>query len=233
MDRFRLLVAEFIGTFTLVFVGGGAICMDAASGGKVTLLGIAIAHGLALGLMVSNFGHISGGHFNPAVTFGFFFTKRFDLTKTLQYWVAQCLGAVVAALFLKLIFMGSGTDAKVHLGLPMFDPYGAPWFAPGRALMVEAILTFFLVTAVFATAVDERGAFKMFAGMGIGLTLTMSILVGGPLSGASLNPARSFGPALISWDFSYHWIYWVAPLLGGAFAASLYDVLYLRLQKKS
>jgi glycerol uptake facilitator-like aquaporin len=147
--------------------------------------------------------------------------------------LAQCLGAVVAAIFLKLIFRASVEAMKTNWGLPMFDPSVAPYIGFRRAFIVEMILTFFLVTAVFATAVDERGAFKMFAGLGIGLTLTMCILMGGPLSGASLNPARSFGPALISWDFSFHWLYWFAPLLGGGFAASMYDVLYLRPQKHS
>ncbi len=231
MDRIRPLIAEFIGTFTLVFIGAGAICLDSARNGAVGLLGIAVAHGLALSVMISNFGHISGGHFNPAVTFGFLLTKRFDIAQTLMYWMAQCFGAMIAAFLLQAIFK-HWADAT-HIGLPMFDSSAAPRIGVLRALMIEAILTFFLVTTVFATAVDERGAFSKFAGFGIGLTVTLDILMGGPLTGASMNPARSLGPAMVSGHWSFHWVYWVAPLLGGGFAAALYDIVYLRPQKKS
>jgi MIP family channel proteins len=237
MEKLRPLIAEFIGTFTLIFIGAGSICLDTVTGGKVGLLGIAVAHGLAIALMITNFGHISGGHFNPAVTFGFFVTKRFDAWKTFTYWAAQLFGAVIGAVLLAGIFKAQAFST--HVGLPMFgDNIAAAGnvafiIGPKRAMMIEMILTFFLVLAVFATAVDERGAFKMVAGFGIGLTVTLDILMGGPLTGASMNPARSFGPALVSGYFTNHWLYWVGPLMGGGFAAALYDVLFLKGQKKA
>jgi aquaporin TIP len=210
----RRSVAEFIGAFTLVFIGGGA---GVVAGND--LVAVALANGLAIGLMVSNFGHISGGHFNPAVTLGFVATRRITLPLAIAYWVSQLLGAVAAAGILRWIF-----GHAVFLGVvPHVTHIGA-----GKGLVVEIILTIFLVLAVFATAVDPGGAFKAIAGLGIGLTISIDVLMGGPLTGAAMNPARAFGPQLIFNSWSNGWIYYVGPALGGVIAAVGYDWLYLR-----
>jgi len=204
-------VAELVGTFTLTFIGGAAII-----NGQAGLIGVAMAHGLALAVMISCVGHISGGHFNPAVTTGFLVTGRMSAGEGAVYIISQLLGATLAAFLLAAFFPGA---AEAHLGGQAL----AEGVGFGVGVGIEIILTFFLVFTVFATAVDERGAFRMIAGFGIGLALAFSILAGGPLTGASLNPARSFGPALVSMFWTGHLVYWIGPLIGGALAALLYD----------
>jgi aquaporin Z len=225
-NKSQKLVAEFSGTFALIFFGAGSICMDQylkAGGGGLGLLGIALAHGLAIGLMVSAVGHISGGHFNPAVTAGFWVTRKLGTFDSLLYWVAQLAGAVVAAYALRLV-VPEETWRAVALGTPDL----ARDFTRTSGMILEGIMTFFLVFVVFATAVDERGTFKSIAGFGIGLTITMDILAGGPLTGAAMNPARAFGPAVAAQHWTNHGVYWVGPLLGGVLAAFLYDSLFLK-----
>jgi MIP family channel proteins len=223
------LVAEFIGTFTLIFIGAGSICADeylhAANQGGVGLLGIAVAHGLAIGIMVTAMGHISGGHFNPAVTIGFWVTRRLSTLDSILYWAAQLLGAAAAAYMLKFI-VAETVWSKVNLGTPGL----APDFTRTHAMALEAVTTFFLVLVVFATAVDAKGAFNKIAGFGIGLTITMDILFAGPFTGAAMNPARAFGPALAISHWDSHGVYWIGPLLGGVVAGFLYDRLFLRQQ---
>ena len=221
------LTAEFLGTFVLIFIGAGSICADqmirASGGSGPGLLGIAVAHGLALAIMVSAVGHISGGHLNPAVTIGFWVTRRMDAMETLLYWAAQLAGGIAAAYTLRGV-MPEDVWRAVRLGTPTI----ASDFPVMSAMILEALLTFFLVTVVFATAVDERGAFGKIAGFAIGLTITMDILVGGPLTGAAMNPARTLGPALASTTWIGHGVYWVGPLFGGAVAGALYDVVFLK-----
>ena len=221
------MLAEFIGTFTLIFIGAGSICADqylhAANGGGAGLLGIAVAHGLAIAIMVSAVGHISGGHLNPAVTIGFWVTKRIGTFHTISYWIAQLLGATAAA-FLLTVVLPETVWRPVGLGTPDL----APDFTRMHGMLLEAIMTFFLVFVVFATAADAKGAFSKIAGFAIGLTITMDILLGGPFTGASMNPARSFGPALVARHWSNHGVYWVGPLVGGILAGYLYDRIYLR-----
>lgn len=221
------MLAEFIATFTLIFIGAGSTCADqyihATSGGGVGLLGIAVAHGLALGIMVSAVGHISGGHVNPAVTIGFWVTKRISTFHAISYWISQLLGATVAAYSIKFIIPDSVWGA-VHLGTPAL----APDFTRGHGIALEAFTTFLLVFVVFATAADAKGAFSKIAGFAIGLTITMDILFAGPFTGAAMNPARAFGPALAAHDWANHGVYWVGPLLGGVVAGFLYDRIYLR-----
>jgi MIP family channel proteins len=219
------LVAEFIGTFALIFFGAGSICTDQYlhGTGGLGLLGIALAHGLAIALMVSALGHISGGHFNPAVTIGFWVTKRVSTVDTILYWVAQLAGAAAAAFLLKAV-VPEDTWRAVALGTPEL----ARDLPVSAAMALEAVTTFFLVLVVFATAVDERGTFKSIAGFGIGLTITLGILVAGPFTGAALNPARFFGPALAATHWAHQGIYWVGPLAGGFVAGLLYDTLYLK-----
>ena len=212
-DSGRRAVAEFVGTFTLVFVGGGAAIVAGRD-----LTAVALAHGLAIAVMVSAVGHISGAHFNPAVTFGLLVTRRIAPTLAGIYWLAQLVAAVVAALALRWMFPGEAGLASV--------PHAQ--FFEGKGFVLEAILTFLLVWVIFATAVDPRGTFKSIAGLAIGLTITADILAGGPLTGAALNPARAFGPQLVQNVWSDGWIYYLGPLLGGALAALAYELLYLR-----
>jgi MIP family channel proteins len=221
-DPLRRGVAEFIGTFTLIFVGAGSI-MAAGIYRDPTLIGIAMAHGLAIGVMVSAVGHISGGHFNPAITLGFLVTRRLAPMLAAVYWIAQFGAAVIAALLLKWIFPDSVSDAA-KLGAPVLNSA----VGSGAGLVVEAILTFFLVWVVFATAADPRGTFKSIAGLAIGFTITLDILIGGPLTGAAMNPARAFGPQLVQNVWSDGWIWYLGPALGAVAAAALYEWLYLR-----
>jgi aquaporin Z len=217
-DVFRRSLAELVGAFALVFVGAGAVMTN---GGNQ--LAVAAAHGLILAIMVSAVGHISGAHFNPAVTFGFLITGRIVPRLAGAYWVAQFLGATLAALILNWIYPDQIAEAA-NLGAPALnDQIGV---APGFVL--EVVMTFFLVWVVFATAADPRGAFKSIAGFAIGLTIAADILLGGPLTGAAMNPARAFGPQLVAGEWSDAWIWYVAPLLGAGLAAVAYEFLYLR-----
>lgn len=219
--------AEFVGTFALIFFGAGSICADqllkSTNQGSLGLLGIAVAHGLAIGIMVSAVGHISGGHLNPAVTIGFWVTRRISTFGALLYWVSQLAGAVAAAYLLRAV-IPEDTWRAVVLGTPDL----AKDFSRTAGMIVEGIMTFFVVYVVFSTAADERGAFGKIAGFAIGLTVTMDILMGGPLTGAAMNPARAFGPALAAQHWVNHGVYWVGPLLGGVVAGWLYDTLYLK-----
>jgi aquaporin TIP len=213
-DILRRGVAEFIGTATLIFIGGGAGIMSGSS-----IVAVALANGLAIGIMVSNLGHISGGHFNPSITLGFLATKRITAPLAVTYWAFQLAGAAVAAFLLRAVF---SQHAVKFFAAPR------PHTTDGKAILLEAILTFFLVFAVWATAVDDRGAFKAIAGLAIGLTITMDVFVGGPVTGAAMNPARAFGPELAGGIWKGWGIYWLGPILGALVASLLYDYLYLR-----
>jgi len=210
----RRCVAEFIGAFTLIFIGGGAGIISGHD-----IVAVALANGLAIGIMVTNLGHISGGHFNPAITLGFLATRRITLPLAIAYWISQLAGAVVAAGILRWLLHKPAFLAAV--------PHVAH-ISTGRGLVLEMIMTFFLVWAVFATAVDPRGAFKAVAGLAIGLTISIDVLFGGPLTGAAMNPARAFGPELIGNFWAQGWIYWLGPAVGGLVAALGYEYLYLR-----
>lgn len=213
--------AEFLGTFTLCFIGQGAIVLNQVTGGEPGLLGIALAYGLALAVMNSALGSTSGGHFNPAVTFGFVITGRQSWTSAITYWISQILGAVVASFLLRAVVPGEAGDL-VHYGVPVVNAL----ISPLQAAMLEFVLTFLLVTAVWGTTVDERA--PRVGGFGIGLTVVIGVLMGGPLSGAAMNPARAFGAALISGTWGNQWIWWVGPLLGAAAAARVYKSVVLR-----
>ena len=223
MKMLRPCLAEFIGTFYLCFAGIAAIlCNTPAVGGGSGLLGIALAHGLALSIAVNAFGGISGAHFNPAVTSGFLVTGRIKAGTAVSYVIAQLLGATVAAGFCRVIFPADAV-AAAHLGIPL----PAAWAGTGVVLTTEFILTYLLMTSIFGTAVDARGQAVKIGGFGIGLTVAFDILAGGAVTGASMNPARSFGPALelLYWD--WHWAYWVAPIAGACVAALVYEHLLL------
>lgn len=210
-------MAEAIGAGALTFIGAGAII------GGNDLLAIAAAHGLILAIMVSAFGHVSGGHFNPAVTIGFLVTRRIEPVMGMVYIISQFVGAVIAAALLRAVFDDSQADA-VHLGAPALGS----GVSIGEAFTAEIVMTFLLVIVVFATAVDERGAFRLIAGFAIGLTIFADILVGGPLTGAAMNPSRAFGPQLVGNFWADAWLYYIACPIGAVLAALLYDRVYLR-----
>ena len=217
-DALQRGFAEFVGAFTLIFVGAGSII--ATGGGNLTA--IALAHGLAIGVMASAVGHISGGHFNPAVTLGFLVTRRIEPLLAGVYWVSQFLGAVVAAVLLKWLLPSASVDA-VKLGVPQIAQIGA-----GEGMVIEIILTFFLVWVIFATAADPRGTFRSVAGLAIGFTITLDIFIGGPYTGAAMNPARAFGPQLVQNAWANGWVWYLGPAIGGVLAALAYEWLYLR-----
>ncbi|MDX6553387.1 MAG: aquaporin [Gaiellales bacterium] len=214
----RKMLAEAMGAFALTFIGVGSIIYGAAGGGLTT---VALAHGFVIAAMVCAVGHISGGHFNPAVTFGFLVTRRISLPDAVGYWAAQLGAAVLAALALKLTLPSGVTDIDG----------GATVLADGVSVAsgfaIEFILTFFLMWVIFAVAVDPRGSFAAVAGIPIGMVITFDIMAGGPLTGASMNPSRSFGPALVGGVWDNLWIYFVACPLGAAAAALLYHRVIL------
>ncbi len=223
----RAPVAEFIGTFFLCFAGIGAILSNTpAVGGGLGIVGIALAHGLALSIGVAAFGGVSGAHFNPAVTIGMFVTKRIAAASAGVYIVAQLLGATVAAAVCKATFPVDAI-AAANLGIPL----PAAWATPGVVLGLEFVMTFLLMTAIFGTAVDERGKAVKIGGFGIGLAVTFDILAGGAVTGASMNPARSFGPALVQGYWAWHLYYWIAPIAGAVVAALVYDNVILERQQ--
>jgi MIP family channel proteins len=219
------LTAEFLGTFALVFFGEGAICADQFlhGAGGLGLFGIAAAHGLAIAVMVSALGHISGGHFNPAVTIAFWVTRRVSTLDVAVYWAAQLAGAIAAAFVLKAL-IPEDTWRAVALGTPELVR-DLPRLS---AIVLEAVATFFLVLTVFATAVDGKGTFHAIAGFGIGISIVLGIMVAGPFTGGALNPARALGPALASSHWANWGVYWVGPLTGGFLGGLLYDSLYLK-----
>jgi MIP family channel proteins len=227
MDRpmAQRLIAEVVGTFTLIFIGAGAIIVLQGASDGGALVGVALAHGLAIATMVSAVGHVSGGHFNPAVTVAAWATRRMSSGGAILYVIAQLVGGVLGALALRG-FMPSELWEPVALGTPQVSPVLSDW----QAIALEAVLTFFLVWVVFATALDPEGAFGKIAGLAIGFVITMDILAAGPLTGAAMNPARSFGPALVSGEFTGLWVYVLGPVIGGTVAALLYDLGIMRRQ---
>jgi len=224
------LIAEMIGPFALVLMGAGSIMLAYTRGYTEgdALLMIALAHGLAIGLMVAAAGHISGGHYNPAVTVALFIGGRIGLLKSIGYIAAQLTGAVLAAIALKFIFDDAIADAT-KLGVPAINYIGDgdPLIVGKRnGFALELILTFFLVYVIHGTAVDGRGAGAV-ASLAIGLTITMDILLAGPLTGAAMNPSRWFGPAVVQQEFKDGWLYIVAPIAGGALASILHNYVFI------
>ncbi|MBP9854672.1 MAG: MIP family channel protein [Candidatus Omnitrophica bacterium] len=212
----KALIAEFIGTFTLIFVGVGSIAGNHINGGQTGLLGIAFAHGLAIATMIAATAAISGGHLNPAVTAAMWVTKKIDQANAIGYIISQCLAGIAAALLIKLCF-----HQDVLAAIGMGTPGLAQGVSVGAGLIMEAVLTFFLVFVIFGAAVDKRG--PATAPLFIGLAVTMDILIGGPVTGAAMNPARHLGPALLGGGLQNLWIYWVGPMAGGILAGLLYN----------
>lgn len=216
-DYVRRGVAEFVGTFALIFVAGGGAAFAR------TPTDLALENGLVIAVMVSAFGFISGGFFNPAVTLGFLVTRRIAPLLAVWYFVVQFGAAALAALLLKWI-LPSGPESGGMLGVPAINS----GIGAGAAVVVEAVLTFFLVWVVFATAVDPRGSFKQISGLAIGLTVAFGVLMAYGLTGGAMNPARAFGPQLVGNHWAHGWVWYVGPFAGGVIAATLYEILYLR-----
>ena len=217
----RALVAEAAGTFMFISIGAGSIVANQMTNGVVGLVGVALAHGLALAVAVSAFGAISGGHFNPAVTFGLFVAGKHPRERVLSYWAAQLVGGLAAGVFVLLAFrhVPSALDAT-HVGTPAL----AAGVDPITAILVELVLTVFLLWAVFGTAVSANA--PKIAGFGIGLTVAADILIGGPLTGAAMNPARWFGTAVPARFFDNWYVYWIGPLIGAALAGLTYKYFF-------
>lgn len=222
MFNSKVFTAELIGTFALVFIGGGAGVVGIGG-----LVGVALAHGFVIASFVYVYGHISGAHFNPAVTFGLALNGTVKWGQAIYYWLAQFVGAILAAFLLRYVASSvSGLEGAATVGT-LSDPQ------PFAALIVEVVLTFFLVNAVLHAAVAGKAG--SFAGLAIGLTLVFAIIAGGPMTGASLNPARSFGPALLTKAMNpetldaanpfFYMIYFAGPLVGSALAVGLFKFL--------
>jgi MIP family channel proteins len=220
MDRklTAALVAEAAGTCLFFIVGAGSIVLGTFAPPGPDLLGVALAHGLVLAVLVSSLGAVSGAHFNPAVTFGLWIAGKIDAPRAGMYVVAQLVGAVLAGFALRFIFPDAW--APSHIGVPAL----AASVSPATGIALEAIMTIVLLLAVFGTAVDPRG--PRIGGLAIGLAIAADILVGGPVTGAAMNPARWFGPAVASGFFDNALVWIVGPLLGAAVAAIGYRWLF-------
>lgn len=217
---FRRSFAEALGTFALVFFGAGSVASKFFPDAAYGIQGVAIVHGLVLAVMVTALMGISGGHLNPAITLGLLAVRRTSATNAAAYIAAQLLGAVLAALLLKQVYP-TGVIRPISLGTPEI----AATIQLPQAILIEAIMAFFLVSAVFGTCINPDS--PRIGGFGIGLTLLFCILFGGPLTGAAVNPARAFGPALVSGQWVAHVAYWVGPIAGGVLAALVWEYLLL------
>jgi MIP family channel proteins len=217
---FRRSLAEALGTFALVFIGTGAVITKYYPDANYGVLGVAVAHALVLSVMVTATMSISGGHLNPAVTLGLLSARRTTVQTAGAYILAQLVGAVLASLVIRVIY-----PVAVWRAASLGTPTIAGSITLPQALIVEAVLTFFLVSAVFGTCVNPEA--PKVGGFGVGLVLLFDIIMGGPLTGAAMNPARAFGPALVSGQWVGHLIYWVGPIAGGVLAALFWEHLLL------
>lgn len=220
-EYIRLSLAEMIATFALVFIGAGVVLADAFTGGAIGILGVAFAHGIVLMCMVYATAHISGAHVNPAVTISVWANKLISTKKAIIYILSQLIGASIAGLLLAYIFSDLGVALSTSV----------PALATGvdilKGIIIEAILTFFLVFVIFGVAVDKK-AYAGAYGLAIGFVLIFDILMGGALTGAAMNPARAFGPALASGIWLNQIVYWIGPIIGGLIAGTTYKFLYLK-----
>jgi aquaporin TIP len=243
IKTWRAVTAEFIATMLFIFMGCGAVVAatagvrfgleEAGSPSAAQITSIGLAHGLAIALLVAATAKISGGHINPAVTFGAMLTGKIKVSTGLLYIVAQLAGAVVGALLLKAVIAGPIEQGLGAHGISVFVPGESLGLlddqigdGTGAALLVEIILTFMLVFTVFATAMDPKGLGNL-APIAIGFAVLVGHLTGIPLTGASMNPARSFGPAVVADVWTDQWLYWLGPLIGGAIAALIYEFVFL------
>ncbi len=210
----RRMGAELLGTYALVTTGCGAIVVNSQTG-ALSHVGVALAFGLIITVMIAATGHLSGAHFNPAVTLALGFIRRFPWREVPLYMSAQLLGAILGALTLRLLF---GPTANLGATLPQGDPI--------QSLGLEFLMTAGLMFVITAVSTDPRVPTPL-AALAIGATVALGALWGGPISGASMNPARSFGPAVVAGAWSYHWIYWLGPIIGAVFGALTYQIVRL------
>lgn len=208
------VVAEGIGTFILVFAGTGAVMVNAVRDGAIGHMGVSFVFGAVVAALIYTFGHISQAHFNPAVTLGFWRSGTFPRERVLPYISAQCVGAIAASAALRLAL---GPVAKMGATLP----FEGDWV---QALVLETLLTYILMVVILGSGLDRRAP-SGFAGLAIGLTVALEAAFMGPMTGASMNPARSLGPALVGALWQHHWLYWVAPILGAQLAVLTYGYL--------
>ncbi|KAJ0986087.1 hypothetical protein J5N97_004443 [Dioscorea zingiberensis] len=221
-DCLRAVLAEVVLTFLFVFAGvASAMAAGKMFGGADSIMGltaVALTHGLVVAVMISAGLHISGGHLNPAVTIGLAVGGHITIIRSVLYILAQLIASSLACLLLR--FLTGGLDTPVHTL--------AAGMGPLQGVIMEIVLTFSLLFSVYGTIVDPKKGCT--AGLGpllVGLVVAGNIIAGGAFSGASMNPARSFGPALVSWNWTDHWVYWIGPLIGGAFGGLVYDYVFL------
>jgi len=208
----RASLAEFVATFVLVFAGCGAVVFDSVSHGQITHVGVSVTFGLVIAAMIYATGYISGAHINPAVSLAFALTRHFPVSRVPLYWLAQFLGGIAAAGLLRALF---GNAA--HLGTTL------PSGSDAQSLVMETVLTFFLMFVIMAVATDDR-AVGQAAALAIGGTVLLDAMFGGPISGASMNPARSLAPAVVSGTLGHLWVYIVGPVAGALLGAFVYKL---------
>lgn len=216
----RPVTAELVGTALFVLSGAGSVVASAAFPGAVGGLGIAAAHGIALAVLVSAVMGISGGHLNPALTLGLFAARKVDGQTTVAYVAAQVIGGILGAALVKWLFPAGAVNVT-NVGTPAL----AASVTLTQGIFVEAAFTFLLMSAVFGTAVSSEA--PKIGGFGIGLAMFAGAVVAGPLTGAALNPARAFGPALVAFEFHAQVVYWIGPILGATLAALLWKLILL------
>lgn len=217
---FRPVLAETLGTALFVFIGTASVVVNFMTGGSITGLGVALAHGVGMAVLISALMGVSGAHFNPAVSVGLLVAGKIDGRTCGRYVAAQLVGAVLGALAVKAIFAAPAVNA-VSGGTPQLELN----IGLGQGIAIEAVFTFFLVSAVFGTAVSSEA--PKIGGFGIGLAIFVSALIAGSLTGGAVNPARAFGPALVSWTWHAQGVYWIGPLAGGVAAGWIWKAFLL------
>ncbi len=225
----KCCLGEFLGTFALVLFGAGAVCMDSLTGGKVGLVGTALAAGLTLTVTTWTYGPTSGGHFNPVLTLALLANKRIEPTKAVLYAASQLLGAACGGLLLGAVLHGRPELASAPVYLGAFEPSSVGFKA---ATLLEALGAFLLVSVFYATALDPRGN-PAHTAPAVGLTLVLSVLAMGPVTGAALNPARAFGPAVASGHWADWYVYWIGPVAGALAAALIQEKIFLSKNRPS
>ncbi len=223
MNAYKKYMAEFVGTFALVFIAAGSVCADfylrQAGGQGLGLLGISIAFGIVVIAVIYATSYVSGSHVNPAVTVSFWITKRMEPNTAIMYILSQIAGASLAGLALKTLFPDAAKT--VYLGTCVL----APGVSIARGVLMEFIISFLLIFTIYGTLVDKRAS-AGFAGIAVGLVVLFGAMIGGTISGGAMNPARVFGPAIASGQFTHHYVWWIGPILGGIAAGFVYDKLF-------
>ena len=223
MNAYKKYMAEFVGTFALVFIAAGSVCADfylrQAGGQGLGLLGISIAFGIVVIAVIYATSYVSGSHVNPAVTVSFWITKRMEPNTAIMYIISQIAGASLAGLALKTLFPDAAKT--VYLGTCVL----APGVSIARGVLMEFIISFLLIFTIYGTLVDKRAS-AGFAGIAVGLVVLFGAMIGGTISGGAMNPARVFGPALASGQFTHHFVWWLGPILGGIAAGLVYDKIF-------